>query len=717
MAKYHKLADGEVRERSRQLRALQGLFLADKVARSQALIGEALAKGRAAVLWSGGKDSTVLLHLVRQAQPGVLVVYNDTGVEYPETRRFVRETAEAWRLNLHVAKPQPGVSFWWAIEKYGYPLLGKGVRRTGPQRHIFHASVRTRKAAEVAALSSYCCDWLKERPTARLIRGLGVEVQILGTMVSESRQRWFAWVDYGELHFGKEARTWRATPLFFWRDEDIWEYHREFGLPHCRLYDMGHKRNGCWPCVPADTLVLTPAGWVPVASCRQVQLNGASYKVGALLRQGVLPTLRVTTECGYELRGTPEHRILVMDKDGNHTFRGLSQLQPRDYVAIHRGNEQAIPHWKGELWGLLVGDGTATGNALGLAVCSQDPDLFSYAARLLQRMWKLPVAVYCHQGAWQLRIHRSSISKKVRGLIYGQDGEKRTPSFIYAAPASMVVGYLRGLFEADGTAHGGLPRLTSKSESVARGAQLLFLRIGIVTHLWQDRRGFFNLAPLGTDSLNRFWEIVGFLSQRKSAQRLRAKTNQPGARDIIPFQANNLRQVAAHLPSLRQSPVRHLLQARFTDRSLSWSGFHRVYEEFASFLQGAQPLPDLLPALEPLREIHERHYFYDRVNAVIPSPDIEVFDLSVPQLEAYCTQGFISHNCGMDWAFPHGNLAALRLSHPRMWHFLMVEKGVGEMLLRIKLNLRDGQMDLFQDGKIEAILESRPCYFDSLEGL
>ena len=46
--------------------------------------------GNVYVSFSGGKDSTVLLHLVRQYYPDVPAVFSDTGLEFPEIREFVK---------------------------------------------------------------------------------------------------------------------------------------------------------------------------------------------------------------------------------------------------------------------------------------------------------------------------------------------------------------------------------------------------------------------------------------------------------------------------------------------------------------------------------------------------------------------------------------------------------------------------------------------------
>lgn len=42
------------------------------------------------VSFSGGKDSTVLLDLVRKLYPSIVAVFVDTGLEYPEIREFVK---------------------------------------------------------------------------------------------------------------------------------------------------------------------------------------------------------------------------------------------------------------------------------------------------------------------------------------------------------------------------------------------------------------------------------------------------------------------------------------------------------------------------------------------------------------------------------------------------------------------------------------------------
>lgn len=72
------------------------------------------------VSFSGGKDSTVLLDIVRKMYPNIKAVYVDTGLEYPEIKRFVKTFD-----NVDIIRPE--MVFKDVIIKYGYPMISKEV--------------------------------------------------------------------------------------------------------------------------------------------------------------------------------------------------------------------------------------------------------------------------------------------------------------------------------------------------------------------------------------------------------------------------------------------------------------------------------------------------------------------------------------------------------------------------------------------------------------
>ena len=111
----------EVVHDAERLKELQALPLERKIQISQARIIEWYQhwKGQVCVSFSGGKDSTVLLHLVHQIYPDVKAVFVNTGLEYPEIQRFAMEKG--------ADIVTPSLRFNEVITTYGYPLIGKEV--------------------------------------------------------------------------------------------------------------------------------------------------------------------------------------------------------------------------------------------------------------------------------------------------------------------------------------------------------------------------------------------------------------------------------------------------------------------------------------------------------------------------------------------------------------------------------------------------------------
>lgn len=252
-----------------ELQRLQRLSLPEKIAWANQAIDRALkASTRPSVAFSAGKDSTVLLDLIRKKRPDIDVIWGNTTIEFPECIQFAKYISHEWHLNFHEVRPE--VSFWRIVEEYGWPLMGKTFGVGG----VAHKSSREKFFAELSAsgkltkqyaiqsevpVSSACCTFLKERPSAKKQKELGVDCVFLGILAGESRQRMFNFLTYGEYYKPKaKNQPQKCHPLAIWTDEDIWAYIRQEGLPYAKLYDMGyyndfgdkvcHKRNGCMFC-------------------------------------------------------------------------------------------------------------------------------------------------------------------------------------------------------------------------------------------------------------------------------------------------------------------------------------------------------------------------------------------------------------------------------------------------------------------------------------
>jgi 3'-phosphoadenosine 5'-phosphosulfate sulfotransferase (PAPS reductase)/FAD synthetase len=199
------------------------------------------------ISFSGGKDSTVLLHLVRELYPNVEAVFVNTGLEYPEIQKFVRTFENTRILN-------PKKSFSQIISTYGYPVISKNVSHNteiafnNPDGQVMKNMFDPNKKGKYAIfkwidlldkkkvdflISDKCCNYLKKKPAHEFEKETG-KVPITAQMANESIVREDQWIKNGCNAFDISRPI--SNPMSFWTENDVFQYIYENNLRIAPVY-------------------------------------------------------------------------------------------------------------------------------------------------------------------------------------------------------------------------------------------------------------------------------------------------------------------------------------------------------------------------------------------------------------------------------------------------------------------------------------------------
>lgn len=215
------------------------------------------------ISFSGGKDSTVLLDIIRRfVDPKMKAVFCNTGNEFPEIIRFVKSFDNVQIIRPEMTVPQ-------VLGKYGFPIISKdqahSIRQCKTTKSERLKQIRLHGTCpekgktmgkisekwkfllnEPFMLSEQCCDVLKKKPFKKYSKETG-EVPILGVMAGESKLRTTQYLRRGGCNSFKEDSL-GSCPISIWTDTDIWAYKQKMNIQFCELYSMGADRTGCMFC-------------------------------------------------------------------------------------------------------------------------------------------------------------------------------------------------------------------------------------------------------------------------------------------------------------------------------------------------------------------------------------------------------------------------------------------------------------------------------------
>ena len=339
----------------------------------------------------------------------------------------------------------------------------------------------------------------------------------------------------------------------------------DVGIAPLELTDFNEAK-----CLDKDTKVLTQTG---IRNIGDIKVGDKVYdrhgNLKEVLGRSIEPTrtgLSITTEDGYSIALSKEHRLLVNNQwvhgvdmsigdtlhlsTITHSIRNYVQVNWPSDSRMTRGIELSgqeftskedtpkitiTPRW-GRILGAFCGDGCFAGKTSICFSCDgidQDwidlliEDIDQIGVRATNVEKKMFNGTILRKR--DIRIASAHLIRFLQSLglsYYKENGHPKrlvkVPDVIWNSPLDVVAEFLSGYFEADGTTHSSGVSATSKDIDFLQDIQKLLLMFGIQSKLTQKKshsqngyEGVYGLLTLGKYASVIFQERIGFKSQRK----------------------------------------------------------------------------------------------------------------------------------------------------------------------------------------------------------
>ncbi|MDI3481111.1 MAG: ribonucleoside-diphosphate reductase alpha chain [Tepidanaerobacteraceae bacterium] len=352
--------------------------------------------------------------------------------------------------------------------------------------------------------------------------------------IKEDEEQATSWNEVESIEFGGQEEVFDVTEpeTFTW-------------ITNCLVsYDCGEQPLLPYEsCFAHDTRILTDKGWETVEEAYKRQSRGESVSVytdgllindrGFTLRPAtVVPIgerdiVTVELQNGQRLRVTPDHKVL--------TQRGwvpVESLVENDYVYLPDGE---VPIGESgtetesfyQMLGWMVGDGWHTEKSSGLVFGPDDNEAKDKLLPVFQELCaslinpasngRVPRGSRADNGVLTVACTNAGVRQFLNesGFEFATARNKRVPISIMQAGREAQIGFLKGLFGAEGYVDSRRAKisLTTASRELAGDVQLMLLGLDIKSRIWsyhhQDGREWSNVF-ITNESMDRFAKLIGF---------------------------------------------------------------------------------------------------------------------------------------------------------------------------------------------------------------
>ncbi|MEF8979930.1 MAG: LAGLIDADG family homing endonuclease, partial [Haloarculaceae archaeon] len=436
-------------------------------------------------------------------------------------------------------------------------------------------------------------------------------------------------------------------------------------------------------CVEEDSLVSTDEGLVPIRDLDEtttefeqwdeieigVATDGGTKTATAVYDNGFADVRRIETEGGFGVAATPDHRFRTITERGEYVWREADDFEPGDRILLQRGTfdgghrvtldagerdnyyrntdeELTLPTEMtpdlAEFLGYFMGDGYVHGGVgVKLVVESAVEELDTYLRALGESLFGVAPTVEDRDTRHILTFGGRHLPRYFEDNGWkkddGNEGQGAASAFIpeevLRADEEVAKAFLRGLFEADGTASRKV-ELSTVSSTLAKQVQTLLLSLGCVfvrdvieTEEMSDHYGDrprHSVRGANKREDKRFVEDVGFITKSTeielTAQSYRNDTYPPGV-------VENLRDVEGY--DSVSKPIKKRVNQSPINGAVSQKLVRDVEKETG----------------EPVRLDGRRLTdFYAAAVDTVTEEKAYTKDISVPSNNTYVANGFVTHN-------------------------------------------------------------------------
>lgn len=423
-------------------------------------------------------------------------------------------------------------------------------------------------------------------------------------------------------------------------------------------------------CVTGDTLVCLSNGErLPIQNLIGQQpnvlaMNEAGKMISAqcemVWRVGTKQVYEVHLASGRSIKATAEHRMYAADG-----WRVIGDLKIGDRLAIARQlpEVESPVIWNDNrviLLGHLIGDGSYLTHQ-PLRYTNQSQENLDAVIQAAETEFGSTIKVYSRDGWQQIviggngnRWHPQGVNKWLRDLqIYNQRShEKRIPQEAFRLDNRQISLLLRHLWATDGSIFTRKPGskgshviyYATNSPLLAKDVASLLLRLGIVARIQQVKQGkylpVYHVKITGLQAQKIFLEKVGGFGPRAlqaeklelALQEVIANTNT----DTLPQEMFDQVKLVMQQQGISQRKMASMRGTSYGGNAhFNFAPSRTVLENYADLLQD-----------ETLKSECTKELFWDRIVAITPLGEEDVYDLTVPQYENWLADGIVTHNSG-----------------------------------------------------------------------